>query len=149
MEKKWFFRKENWKIISSFPKLPDGNFKITPVKNTRSLNQNKLYWGYILKIIILQYKDFWYIYTVDNLHEIFKKVFIPKKRIKSDFSRKFVYLSGSTSDLNTKQFSDYIERIKAIFEFWEMEKLWLEKIDSFVIPDIDNDDLLYRESLIV
>lgn len=149
MEKRWFFKKENWKIISSFPKLPDWNYKICIVKKTRSLDQNRFYWWYVLKFIVLQYKDFWYIYTTENLHDIFKKVFIPKKRIKSDFSRKFVYLSGSTSDLNTKQFSDYIERIKAIFEFWEMEKLWLEKIDSFVIPDIDNDDLLYRESLIV
>jgi len=38
--------------------------------------------------------------------------------------------------------------IKALFEFWEMEKLWLEKIESFVIPDIDNDELLYWESII-
>ncbi len=148
MEKKWFFRKENWKIISSFPKLPDGNFKITPVKKTRSLDQNRLYWWYILKIIILNYKEFWYIHTTENLHELFKKVFIPKKRIKSDFSKKYIYLSGSTQELNTKQFSDYIERIKAIFEFGEMEKLWLEKIDPFAIPDVTEDDLLYRENQI-
>lgn len=145
----WYFTKENWKIIAWFPKLPDGFYKISEVKKTRSNNQNRMYWGYILKYILTQYKDFWYIYTTENLHEIFKRVFIPKKRIKSDFSKKCIYVMGSTQDLNTKQFSDYIERIKAIFEFWEMEKLWLEKIDSFVIPDINDDDLLYWESQIM
>lgn len=149
MEKRWFFKKENWKIISSFPKLPDWRYKISIVKQKRSWDQNRFYWGYILKFIVLQYKDFWYIYTTENLHDIFKKVFLPKKKIKSDFSKKFVYVSWSTGDLSSKQFSDYIDLIKAIFEFWEMEKLRLEKIDKFIIPDITEDDLLYRESQIV
>ena len=55
----------------------------------------------------------------------------------------------STWELDSKQFSDYIERIKAIFEFGEMEKLWMEKIDSFFIPDLREDELLYREKQII
>ena len=145
----WFFKKENWKIIFNQTKLPDWNYKILEVKKIRSLNQNRFYFWYILKFIILQYREFWYIYTVDNLHTIFKKAFIPKKRIKSDFSKKCIYIMRSTWELDSKQFSDYIERIKAIFEFGEMEKLWMEKIDSFFIPDLREDELLYREKQII
>lgn len=145
----WFFKKENWKIIFNQTKLPNWNYKIIEVKKIRSLNQNRFYFWYILKFIILQYREFWYIYTVENLHTIFKKAFIPKKRIKSDFSKKCIYVMGSTWDLNSKQFSDYIERIKAIFEFGEMEKLWMEKIDSFFIPDLREDELLYWEKQII
>lgn len=147
--KQYFFTKKDWKIISKFPPLPDWNYKILEVKKTRSLNQNRFYFWYILKFIILQYREFWYIYTVDNLHEKFKKAFIPKKRIKSDFSKKCIYVMWSTWDLNSKQFSDFIERIKSIFEFGEMEQLWMEKIDRFVIPDLNEDELLYYESLII
>ena len=144
----FYFEKREWKIIWHFPPLGDGFYKIEPVSKTRSYSQNRLYWGYILTFIVQTYKDYWYIHTKTEIHEIFKKALIPRKRVKSDFSKKFLYILWSTTELNTKQFSQFIEMIKALFEFWEMEKLWLEKIESFVIPDIDNDELLYWESII-
>lgn len=67
---------------------------------------------------------------------------MPRKRMQSDFSKKYVWISGTTTELNTKQFSDYIQAIEVIMEFWEMDKLGLEKIDGFVIPNIDDDELL-------
>lgn len=145
----YYFEKKDWKIYWTFPKLPDWVYKITEAKKTRWIQANRYYWGYVLKFIVLQYKEFWYIHTVDSLHEIFKKAFVPRKRVKSDFSKNYIYIMWSTADLNTRQFKDYMDMIKAIFEFGEMEKLWLEKIDSFIIPDINNDELLYWESMIV
>lgn len=149
MKEIYYFEKKDGKIYWSFPKLKDWYWKITEAKKTRTLNQNRLYWGYILTFIIKQYKEFWYIHLKDELHKTFKKYLLPRKRIKSDFSKSYVYVSWTTTDLNTKQYSEYIEMIKAMFEFWEMEKLWLEKIDSFVIPDITEDELIYWESIII
>lgn len=145
----YYFEKKDWKIYWSFPKLPDWVFKITEARKTRSLQANRYYFWYVIKYIILQYKEFWYIYTIKKLHETFKKAFVPRKRIKSDFSNKYIYVMWSTTDLNTKQFKDYIDMIKAIFEFGKMELLEMEIIDNFVIPDITDDELLYRENIIV
>ncbi len=93
--------------------------------------------------------DYWYIHTKDELHEIFKKAFAPRSRHYSDFSRKYIQKIWSTTDMTNKQFTSFMNIIEVIFEFWEMEKLWLEKIDSFVIPDINEEELLYRESKII
>ncbi len=152
MAEKLYLEVKGGGIIPLFPKskLVDGKYALSEVKAIRSLKQNNMYWGYILKFIILQYREFWYIYTKDNLHEIFWKAFLPRVRIKSDFTKSYVMQVESTTKLTTKQFSDYIERIKAIFEFWYMEKLKMEKIDPFVIPEIKNEDeLLYRQNLII
>jgi len=149
MKEIWYFKKENGKITWYFPQLHDWEYKIEKSKKTRSLKSNSYYWWFVLSYIIETYKDYWYIHTKDELHEIFKTAFIPKKRVYWDFSKKYVMRKWSTTELNTKQFTDYIKMIESIFEFWHMEKLWLEKIEKFVVPDISQDELLYRESKIV
>ena len=126
----------------SMKDLPDGKYKITEVKQIRSLRSNRYYWGYILKYIVLEYKEYWYIHTTNELHKIFKKTFTPRIKEKSDFSKKYVWKIWSTQVLKQKQFSDYIQAIEVIMEFWEMEKLGLEKITGFVIPNIDEEELL-------
>lgn len=143
-----YFQKKDWKILNKI-ELKNWFYKITEVKQIRSIAQNRFYFWYILKLIVKSYLDFWYIHTTEELHTIFKKAFIPKVKIKSDFSKKFIYQIGSTTQLNTKQFKEFIDQIKIIFEFWEMEKLGLEKIDNLIISDIREDDLIYWESLII
>jgi len=134
----------NWKMTWywSLKDLPDGKYKITKVNNIRSLRSNRYYWGYILKYIVLEYKEYWYIYTTSYLHKIFKKTFTPRVKEKSDFSKKYVWKMWSTRALKQNQFSDYIQAIEVIMEHWEMAKLGLEKISWFVIPDIDEEELL-------
>jgi hypothetical protein len=148
---KLFFEIKDWKVHSyfSFSKLKDWKYSMQEVKKIRSIKSNRYYWWYFLKYILLQYKDCWYIYTKDNLHEIFKKAFAPRKREYSDFSKKHIQKIWSTADMTDKQFSDYIKLIWVMFEFWEMEKLWLEQIPSFVVPEINEDELIYRENQIV
>lgn len=133
-----FFEKINWKIKNfSNQKLPDGRYKITEVKNFRSLEQNKLYWA-ILTYISEVYKEKWFIYTTEFLHEKFKKAFLPRKRIYSDFSKKYILCLSSTTELNTKQFKNYIENIKIVCEFWKLWQIkWLKKIDWFFINEND------------
>lgn len=138
------FEIKDWKILWfwSMKDLKDWKYKITEVKSIRSIKANRYYWGYILKYIVLQYQHYWYIYTTNHLHKIFKKTLLPRIREYSDYSKKYVLKEWSTRSLKTKQFSEYIQRIEVIMEFWEMDKLWLEKIDWFVIPDINEDQLL-------
>jgi len=138
------FRIKDWKILWfwSLMDLSDWQYKITEVKRIRSLKSNRYYWGYILKYIALEYQQYWYIYTSNSLHKILKRNLLPRIREYSDFSKKYIQKEWSTKLLKTKQFSEYIQRIEVIFEFWEMDKLWLEKIDWFVIPSINEDELL-------
>lgn len=131
-----FFEKVNGKIKNfSNQILPDGKYKISQVKNNRTLEQNKLYWA-ILSYISEVYKNNWFFYTTDFLHEKFKKAFLPKKRIYSDFSKKYVFCLTSTTELNTKQFKNYIENIKIICEFGDLWQIkWLGKIEWFLIDE--------------
>ncbi|PZM86411.1 hypothetical protein DLH72_01015 [Candidatus Gracilibacteria bacterium] len=141
-----FFEKINGKIKNfSNQKLPDGRYKITEVKNFRSLEQNKLYWA-ILNFISENYKEKGFIYTTDFLHEKFKKAFLPRKRIYSDFSKKYVLCLSSTTELNTKQFKNYIENIKIICEFGKLGQIkGLEDIEGFVIDEKDEKFLAWAD----
>jgi len=141
-----FFEKINWKIKNfSNQKLPDWRYKIIEVKNNRTLEQNKLYWA-ILNYISEVYKEKWIYYTPDFLHQCFKKAFLPKKKIKSDFSNKYVFALTSTAELNTKQFTNYIENIKIICEFGKLNQIKeLEKIEWFLINEKDENFLAWMD----
>ena len=140
---KRYFEIIKGKILWFFPKLWDGKYKIVEVKVIRSPEANRYYWGYIIKFIVLMYKEAWYIHTKDYIHELFKKSFLHRDRIYSDFSKKYIFKYGSTTTLTKEQFSELIKNIKIICEFW---KLWeikgLEPLEPFVIPDIDEEELL-------
>lgn len=139
----FYFEVQNWKILWFFPKMNDWKYKITEIKRIRSLDQNRLYWGYIIKLIVLKYKEVWTIYTKDFIHKLFKKSFLPKERIYSDYSKKYVLKSWSTTNLTIEQFTEFIGNIKVICEFWELWKIkWLDYLEWFVIPDISEDELL-------
>ena len=137
------FTVKNWKIVWFFPKLEDWNYSIRKKKTIRSLEQNRLYWGYIIKYIALAYKEAWYSHTKDYIHDLFKRCFLPKDRIYSDFSKKYILKSWSTTNLWVKQFKEFIDHIKIICEFWNLWEIkWLEPLEPFVIPDINEEDLL-------
>ena len=144
---KYYFEKRDGKIVSSFPSLPDWFYTIQETKKNRSLDQNRMYWGYILTYIVKQYEEAGETLTKTYLHETMK-LLIPRKRVKSDFTKWYVFKKWSTTDLNTKQFKEYIDKIKALCEFWELHQLKLPYIKPFVIPEINEEDLLYWESLI-
>ena len=141
--KKWYFEINNGKILWFFPKLDNWKYKIVEIKQIRSLDQNRLYWGYVIKYITLMYKEAWYIHTKEYIHKCFKKSFLYRERIYSDFSKKYIFKYWSTTNLTTKQFTDFINNIKIICEFgklWEIK--WLEQLEPFIIPDIDEEELL-------
>ena len=75
------------------------------VKGVRSLNQNSLYWKY-LEIISAETGN-----NVDDLHRLFKGLFLPKKIVV--FKGKEYLMSGSTIELSKGDMSMYMERINA------------------------------------
>jgi hypothetical protein len=74
-------------------------------KAKRSLDANAYYWLY-LGVIARETG-----HTEEELHRIFKGLFLPKKPVV--LKGKTYMLAGSTSDLNKPQFSEYLQKICA------------------------------------
>lgn len=70
-------------------------------------NANGYYWGVVLPII-----SEWSGHTPDELHDIYKAMFAPKIRYTMP-SGKVVVIAKSTADMDTFEFYEYIERIRA------------------------------------
>ena len=89
-------------------------------KSSRTIQQNKYLWGVVYKMISDETG-----YTVEEAHELCKTLFI-KKHL--DVGEKRYVVIGSTTELSTKEFTDYIENIK----------MWASKELSLVIPEAEN-----------
>jgi len=79
---------------------------IDKAKKPRTRSQNSYYWGAVLETIADHTG-----HTPNELHSYFKAQFLPRKDIV--VKKRLVSAEGSTSDLSTKEFTDYIERIAA------------------------------------
>lgn len=75
-------------------------------KARRSLDQNAWLWGVVYRTIA-DYTGS----TEQELHEIFKRMFLLPKIVK--WKDKIIKMPGSTSDLNKPQFGEFVERIRA------------------------------------
>ena len=139
-----FFEVREGKVIWYFPKLSDWYYKVSERKRIRSPASNRLYWGFILKYIVLAYRDSWYVHTKDYIHKKFKDCFLETWKEYDDYNPdKFINKEPTTATLNNKQFKDYIDSIKIICEFgklWEIP--WMETLEPFVIPEITEGELL-------
>lgn len=72
-------------------------------KPKRRSSQNRLYWAY-LNLIEKETGNY-----ADDLHEIFKRKFLPPREV--TVFDKVYRLPASTTELNTKTFSEYLEKI--------------------------------------
>ena len=77
---------------------------LKPKKRVRTLPQNSYYW-WCLEIIIESQGN-----TPEELHEIFKSMFCPRKFIK--YKNKEISMPKSTAELTTVEFMDYFDRVK-------------------------------------
>jgi len=76
---------------------------IKPYKKNRSLSQNKLYWKWITCIgDSIGYER-------DELHAIMADKFLPDEIV--EYGGKQIKKDKSTSRLNTKEFTEYLEKI--------------------------------------
>ena len=85
-----------------------GEFIVTieKAKSKRSLNQNSYLFGVVYKVIADHTGN-----TIDELHEVFKRMFLTPRFIV--YKEKEIKVPSSTSDLNKVEFGEYIERIRA------------------------------------
>ena len=74
--------------------------------NRRTLSQNAYYWGVVLPLI-----SDWTGNTVMELHEIFKRKFLPPKVI--TYLNKEYTVANSTADQNISDFIEYVDQVIA------------------------------------
>jgi hypothetical protein len=98
---------------------------ITPQRAARSQQQNRWYWGVIVELIADHTG-----YTPDEIHEILKAKFVPKKLAISDGNGEIVgefVIGSSTTKLDKNAFGEYCEAIRR----------WAASDLGVVIPDPD------------
>jgi len=80
----------------------DGKYfvDIRESKNSRSLQQNRYYWGVVLKTISFDTG-----YTSEEMHQLMAKQFLSYEKNGKQFVR-------STASLNTKEFEEYMSQIR-------------------------------------
>lgn len=97
------------------------------LRATRSLLQNAYYWGVVVQLLSEHTG-----YTPDEMHDVLKAKFIPKRLAVCDGNGVVVdefVLGGSTREMNTIEFGEYMETIRE----WAAETL------DVVIPDPNED----------
>jgi hypothetical protein len=94
---------------------------------TRSVQANRFYWGVVVELLSEHTG-----YTADEIHELLKAKFIPKRLAICDGNGEvcdeFV-LGGSTRAMNKNEFYEYVEAIRR----WSAETL------DVVIPDPESE----------
>jgi len=89
----------------------------------RSIKQNAYYWGVCIQLVSEHTG-----YTPEEIHDIAKQMFIPKRLALADGNgeiRGEFVIGGSTREMDTKGFNEFVER----FRQWAAEDL------DVVIPD--------------
>lgn len=100
------FKPDNQREWLTFLESNDGKKIVVNVnldKARRSYDQNSYYWAY-LEIIANETGN-----STDDLHKLFKGLFLPKKPM--TFKGKTYMMSGSTTELNKPAFSEYLDKI--------------------------------------
>jgi len=80
--------------------------EIQDAREKRSLDQNAWYWGVVLKTIAESVG-----HTENELHEIFKRMFLPPKTL--EYRGREIKIPGTTTELSKGDFSEYIEKVRA------------------------------------
>jgi hypothetical protein len=109
-------------------KLEDGNYslEVKKIKNPRSLAQNRYYW-FICGLLAEKFKI-----ENDKVHELLKYLFLRHEEW-SDVAGVSIVSLKSTTDLNTKEFEEFLDRIRK----WSLEEY------NFVIPIPNETEYFY------
>ena len=119
-------RVRNWnRVASELRHCRDGEFVVTikRARATRSSQANRWYWGCVVGLVAEHTG-----YTAEEIHEIYKAKFLPKTLAFADGNGEVLgefVIGGSTTRLNTVEFSEFCERIRE----WAADSL------GVVIPD--------------
>lgn len=94
--------------IDTYLKTREGkavSVKFCRPTSTRSLEQNRYYWGVCLTIIAQETG-----HNTEELHTAIKDILLPRKFIK--LGNREVEVTKTTTDLNTTEFEQYLERLR-------------------------------------
>ena len=83
---------------------------IRPYKSKRSLDQNNLYWSWVDKIRIHVADSTGNFFLGDEIHEWLKAKFLPVRVV--EIEGVAVKCAATTTKLNTKEMSEYMEMIE-------------------------------------
>lgn len=104
----------NKKLIKqAFDCLKDGRYEVTiESKNHRSNQQNRYYFGSVIPLVKEGLKEIGYreITTNEQVHDLMKSMFL-KKQIANEITGEVLESIGSTTELSTIEFNEYIDRI--------------------------------------
>lgn len=94
------------KVIEYINRLPDKKYtvKIDLKREIRSLPQNKLMWMWLNCISAETGND------KNDLHDYFKDLWLPVKQV--NVLGKWIEKTASTTELDSKQFTDYLNKIQ-------------------------------------
>ena len=105
-------------MVSGLQNLGSGFVEIIiRLAGKRSSPQNRYYWGAMLPIVKEGLKELGIEMSKEQTHEMLKYKFIKREFITSDGD--ILQIIGSTTELSTKEFNEYIESI----QIWSAEYL--------------------------
>lgn len=100
-------------VKEAFTGLSNGKYlvKIDSIKK-RSLPQNAYYWSVVVPMVKQGLRDAGYneVKTNNDAHEVMKQLFL-KKRYRSEKTDDEIVIAGSTAELKTVAFNEYLEEI--------------------------------------
>ena len=100
-------------IGNAFTALFHGRYIVTIEKETkRTISQNAYYWSVCVPLVKVGLQDIGYreVKTNDDAHEVMKHLFL-KKSFTNEQTQEVIIVPGSTSDLDTLGFNQYLEEI--------------------------------------
>lgn len=96
-------------IKQEYERCEGGEVRLTMKKDQRdrTLRQNRYYWGAVLATIASDDSEIGH--SPEELHYIFKHMFLPKRF--TQMGNAEVLLKPTTTVLNTKEFTEYVDKI--------------------------------------
>lgn len=99
-------------IVKTIWGLKNGKYKFEISSfNTRSLAQNRFYWGLVIPMIQKGFYDMGTEIGKEEVHE-FLKVRFNYNEVINKGTGEYVYVPKSTAGLNKEEFAEYIEKIQ-------------------------------------
>ena len=96
------------KYISQFEDNAEIEIMVRPKAKRRTIKQNRAYWGAVInQIAIAIANDTGQ--DADDVHDYFKTKFLQRKII-NPATGELITVVGSTANLNTKEFTDFVEK---------------------------------------
>lgn len=85
---------------------------IKKARSKRSDNQNRYYWGCVVKIVRQGLKDLGYILSSEETHDFLKDKFLDYELMSNNHGEEIGKIYKSTTELTKTEFGEYIEQIQ-------------------------------------